>query len=363
MHISAERIAQIEARRDEVQASMTRADLPADEFVRLSKEYAEIEPVANAAHEVRRLRQELAALEFMAGGDDPDADPLMREMAQEEMQVLKGKLPDAERALALHLIPRDSADARPAMLEIRAGTGGDEAALFAGDLFRMYQRYADTQGWRMEMMSANASEQGGFKEVVASVTGAGVFAKLKFESGVHRVQRVPVTESGGRIHTSAATVAVLPEPEEVDVQIADADLKIDIYRASGAGGQHVNTTDSAVRITHLPSGIVVTQQDERSQHKNKAKAMQVLRARIYEMERDRAHSEQAGARKAMVGSGDRSERIRTYNFPQGRVTDHRINLTLHRLPEILEGPGLGEVVDALIAEDEAARLAQLDGVA
>ena len=334
MHISAERIAQIEARRDEVQASMTRADLAPDQFVRLSKEYAEIEPVAAAARELRRLRQELSALEMMTGGDE--ADPAMREMAQEEMQLLRNQLPRAERALALQLLPRDAADARPAMLEIRAGTGGDEAALFAGDLFRMYQRYADSQGWKMELLSANASEQGGFKEVVASINGAGVFARLKFESGVHRVQRVPVTESGGRIHTSAATVAVLPEPEEVDVQIADSDLKIDIYRASGAGGQHVNTTDSAVRITHVPTGIVVTQQDERSQHKNKAKAMQ--------------------------GSGDRSERIRTYNFPQGRVTDHRINLTLHRLPEILEGPGLAEVIDALIAEDEAARLAQLDGV-
>ena len=362
MHISAERIAQIEARRDEVQASMTRADLPPEEFVRLSKEYAEIEPVARAAHEVRRLRQELLALEQMAGGEGAEADPAMREMAQEEMQLIKARLPAAERALALQLLPRDSADARPAMLEIRAGTGGDEAALFAGDLFRMYQRYADAQGWKMEMISANAAEVGGFKEVVASIAGTGVFAKLKFESGVHRVQRVPVTESGGRIHTSAATVAVLPEPEEVDVQIADSDLKIDIYRASGAGGQHVNTTDSAVRITHLPSGLVVTQQDERSQHKNKAKAMQVLRARLYELERERAAATQAGARKAMVGSGDRSERIRTYNFPQGRVTDHRINLTLHRLPEILEGPGLSEVIDALAAEDEAARLAQLDGV-
>jgi len=362
MHISAERIAQIEARRDEVQASMTRADLAPEEFVRLSKEYAEIEPVARAAHEVRRLRQELLALEQMAGGEGAEADLAMREMAQEEMQLIKARLPAAERALALQLLPRDSADARPAMLEIRAGTGGDEAALFAGDLFRMYQRYADAQGWKMEMISANAAEVGGFKEVVASIAGTGVFAKLKFESGVHRVQRVPVTESGGRIHTSAATVAVLPEPEEVDVQIADSDLKIDIYRASGAGGQHVNTTDSAVRITHLPSGLVVTQQDERSQHKNKAKAMQVLRARLYELERERAAATQAGARKAMVGSGDRSERIRTYNFPQGRVTDHRINLTLHRLPEILEGPGLSEVIDALVAEDEAARLTQLDGV-
>jgi peptide chain release factor 1 len=363
MSISPERIAQIEHRRDEVQASMTRADLPPEEFVRLSKEYAELEPVANAAHEVRRLRQELKALEYMAGGEDPDADPLMREMAQEEMQLLKDKLPEAERTLALQLLPRDSADARPAMLEIRAGTGGDEAALFAGDLFRMYQRYADEQGWKMELISANAAEVGGFKEVVASVNGTGVFAKLKFESGVHRVQRVPVTESGGRIHTSAATVAVLPEPEDVDIQINEAtDLRIDVYRASGSGGQHVNTTDSAVRITHLPTGLVVTQQDEKSQHKNKAKALKVLRARLYETERDRTQSEQAGARKAMVGSGDRSERIRTYNFPQGRVTDHRINLTLHRLPEILEGPGLAEVVNALIAEDEAARLAQLDGV-
>ena len=359
--ISAERIAQIEARRDEVQARMASPDLDPSDFVRLSKEYAELEPVAAAAGEVRRLRQELHALEQMAGGEDAEVDAEMRAMAQEEMQLLKDALPGAERALALQLLPRDAADARPAVLEIRAGTGGDEAALFAGDLYRMYQRYADSRGWKMEMISANASEVGGFKEIIASITGTGVFARMKFESGVHRVQRVPATESGGRIHTSAATVAVLPEPEEVDVAINDNDLKIDIYRASGAGGQHVNTTDSAVRITHLPSGIVVTQQDERSQHKNKAKAMQVLRARLYEMERERTQSEQAGARKAMVGSGDRSERIRTYNFPQGRVTDHRINLTLHRLPEILEGPGLDEVVGALIAEDEAARLAQLDG--
>ena len=360
MHISAERIAQIEARRDEVQASMTRADLPADAFVRLSKEYAEIEPVARAAHEVRRLRQELAALDYMTGGADADADPLMREMAQEEMQILKSQLPAAERALALQLLPRDSADARPAMLEIRAGTGGDEAALFAGDLFRMYQRYADSVGWKMELMSANPSEAGGYKEVVASVTGTGVFAKLKFESGVHRVQRVPVTESGGRIHTSAATVAVLPEAEEVDVQIDEAkDLRIDVYRSSGPGGQSVNTTDSAVRITHLPTGLVVIQQDEKSQHKNKAKALKVLRTRLYEAERERLAAERSGTRRAMVGSGDRSERIRTYNFPQGRVTDHRINLTLHRLPEILQGE-MDELLGALIAQDEAERLATLD---
>ena len=360
MHISPERIAQIEARRDEVQASMTRADLAPDAFVRLSKEYAEIEPVARAAHEVRRLRQELAALDYMAGGVDADADPLMREMAQEEMQLLKSQLPQAERALALQLLPRDSADARPAMLEIRAGTGGDEAALFAGDLFRMYQRYADTQGWKMEQMTANASEAGGFKEIVASITGTGVFAKLKFESGVHRVQRVPTTEAGGRIHTSAATVAVLPEAEEVDVKIDDKDLRIDVYRSSGPGGQSVNTTDSAVRIVHIPTGLTVIQQDEKSQHKNKAKALRVLRTRLYEAERGRLHAERAGARKSMVGSGDRSERIRTYNFPQGRVTDHRINLTLHRLPEIVAGE-MDELIGALVAQDEADRLAQLDG--
>lgn len=358
MTISPARIAQIERRYEEAEAAMARPDLDAQAFVRLSKEYAELEPVVKAARVLSALHAEIADLDGLLSSGEADAE--MRALAQEELHDLRGRLPDAERALALQLIPRDAADARPAMLEIRAGTGGDEAALFAGDLLRMYQRYADEQGWRFEVISASTSEQGGFKEVIASVNGAGVFAKLKFESGVHRVQRVPVTESGGRIHTSAATVAVLPEPDEVDVQIDDKDLKIDIYRASGAGGQHVNTTDSAVRITHLPSGIVVTQQDERSQHKNKAKAMQVLRTRLYESERERAASEQAGARKAMVGSGDRSERIRTYNFPQGRVTDHRINLTLHRLPEILEGPGLADIISALIAEDEAARLAQLD---
>jgi peptide chain release factor 1 len=301
------------------------------------------------------MRAELASLAAL-----DETDPEMRALAEEEIARLREDLPDAEHRLAVAMLPRDSADLRPAMLEIRAGTGGDEAALFAADLYRMYERYAAERGWRVELISANASDIGGFKEVVANISGQGVFAKLKFESGVHRVQRVPVTESGGRIHTSAATVAVLPEPDEVDVQIEDKDLKIDIYRASGAGGQHVNTTDSAVRITHLPSGIVVTQQDERSQHKNRAKAMQVLRARLYEKMRDEAHGAEAEARKAMVGSGDRSERIRTYNFPQGRVTDHRINLTLHRLPEILEGPGLGELIDALIAEDQAKRLAAMD---
>ena len=287
-----------------------------------------------------------------------DADPEIRDMAEEELQDIRDALPVAERDLALRLLPKDAADERAAMLEIRAGTGGDEAALFAGDLFRMYQRYAELRGWKVEQISASEADVGGFKEVIASVTGQGVFARLKFESGVHRVQRVPATESGGRIHTSAATVAVLPEAEEVDVQINDADLRIDVYRSSGPGGQSVNTTDSAVRITHLPTGLVVIQQDEKSQHKNKAKALKVLRTRLYELERSRLADARSGARKAMVGSGDRSERIRTYNFPQGRVTDHRINLTLHRLPEILEG-AIEELVGALISEDEAARLGAL----
>lgn len=356
--ITPDRIAAIEARRDELQAAMARGDLASDQFVRLSKDYAELEPVAEAAGEVRRLRAEMANLVHML--EDPESDADIREMASDELGELRERIPAAERALALRLLPKDAADERAAMLEIRAGTGGDEAALFAGDLFRMYQRYAEDRGWRVELISASAADLGGYKEVVASVTGQGVFARLKFESGVHRVQRVPATESGGRIHTSAATVAVLPEAEEVDVQIDDKDLRIDVYRSSGPGGQSVNTTDSAVRITHLPSGLVVIQQDEKSQHKNKAKALKVLRTRLYELERDRLASARAGARKSMVGSGDRSERIRTYNFPQGRVTDHRINLTLHRLSEILEGPGLEELISALISEDEAARLAALD---
>ncbi|HEX8420802.1 MAG TPA: peptide chain release factor 1 [Sphingomonas sp.] len=353
--ISPDRIAQIEARRDELQAQMATGDLPSDRFVAVSKEYAELEPVAQAAGLVRRLRAEADSLSYMAG----DADDELRAMAEEELRENKTALDTANRKLALALLPRDAADERSAMLEVRAGTGGDEAALFAGDLFRMYQRYAEAQGWRVEMISSSASDAGGFKEVVASVTGQGVFAKLKFESGVHRVQRVPVTEAGGRIHTSAATVAVLPEAEDVDVKIDDKDLRIDIYRSSGPGGQSVNTTDSAVRIVHIPSGLVVIQQDEKSQHKNKAKAMKVLRTRLYEAERERLHAERAGARKSMVGSGDRSERIRTYNFPQGRVTDHRINLTLHRLPEILVGE-MDDLIGALIAQDEAERLATLD---
>ena len=353
--ISAERISAIEARREELSAALSSGDLPADRFVQISKDYAEIEPVAAAAHEVKRLRAELDVLSGLAA--EPDLE--IREMATEEAATIREQLPLAERALALKLLPRDAADDRAAMLEIRAGTGGDEAALFGGDLFRMYQRYAELQGWRVELISASASDVGGYKEVIASINGSGVFAKMKFESGVHRVQRVPAAESGGRIHTSAATVAVLPEAEEVDVQIEDKDLRIDVYRSSGPGGQSVNTTDSAVRITHLPTGLIVIQQDEKSQHKNKAKAMRVLRTRLYELERERLASARSDARKSMVGSGDRSERIRTYNYPQGRVTDHRINLTLHRLPEILEGQ-LDELVGALSYEDEASRLAQLD---
>ncbi|MGJ0237196.1 peptide chain release factor 1 [Novosphingobium fluoreni] len=356
MSISEHRLQQLAGRLAELEARLASGKLEGDAFVAVSRDYAELEPVARVASEVLAMRAELESLAALS-----DPDPEMRALAEEEIARIKAELPEAERRLSLAMLPRDAADQRPAMLEIRAGTGGDEAGLFAADLYRMYERYAAEQGWRVEMISASASDVGGFKEVVANVAGTGVFAKLKFESGVHRVQRVPVTESGGRIHTSAATVAVLPEPTEVDVQINDGDLKIDIYRASGAGGQHVNTTDSAVRITHLPTGLVVIQQDQRSQHKNKDKAMQVLRTRLYEKMRDEAQGAEAEARKAMVGSGDRSERIRTYNFPQGRVTDHRINLTLHRLPEILEGPGLAEMIDALIAEDEAKRLAAMDG--
>jgi len=355
--ITPQRLAQIEARFAELQAMMASGDLDSEKFVAVSKEYAEIEPVAEAAAQVKALRDEQEGLAEMMASDDAE----MKAMASDEVDGVKKALAAAEHALALQLLPKDSADDRPAMLEIRAGTGGDEAALFAGDLYRMYTRYAEEQGWKVEMISANASEVGGFKEVVANIQGKGVFAKLKFESGVHRVQRVPETESGGRIHTSAATVAVLPEPEEVDIKIRSEDLRIDTYRASGAGGQHVNKTDSAIRITHLPTGLVVQCQDGKSQHKNKAQAMKVLAARLYEQERDAVQSEEAEARKSMVGSGDRSERIRTYNYPQGRVTDHRINLTLHKLPEIIEGTALGELIDALIAEDEASRLANLDG--
>ncbi len=354
MTIADTRLAQIAERFAQLEARLASGQLEGADFVAASRDYSELEPVAKASEAVREMRGELASLAAL-----DEADPDMRAMAEEEVARLRAELPAAEHALAIAMLPRDSADSRPAMLEIRAGTGGDEAALFAADLYRMYERFAAEQGWRIEPISISASDIGGFKEVVANIAGQGVFAKLKFESGVHRVQRVPVTESGGRIHTSAATVAVLPEPDEVDVQIDMNDVKIDIYRASGAGGQHVNTTDSAVRLTHLPTGLVVIQQDQRSQHKNKDKAMQVLRTRLYDLRRAEAHGAEAEARKAMVGSGDRSERIRTYNYPQGRVTDHRINLTLHRLTEVLDGAGLGELIDALAAEDQAKRLAAL----
>ena len=325
------------------------------EFARLSKEYAELEPVVAGIRALRAAQSEMADLAGLIA--DPETDAEMKEMAEAEFLDLKAGIPDMEMRLQRLLLPKDEADAKNAILEIRAGTGGDEAALFAGDLYRMYQRYAEKRGWSMEAIQANDTGIGGIKEVQASVAGRNVFARLKYESGVHRVQRVPETESSGRIHTSAATVAVLPEAEEVDIAIADNDLRIDIYRSSGPGGQSVNTTDSAVRITHIPTGIVVAIQDEKSQHKNKAKALKILRARLYEAERAARHAERAAARKSQVGSGDRSERIRTYNFPQGRVTDHRIGLTLYKIDQILAGEALDEIVDALTAHDEAERLA------
>jgi peptide chain release factor 1 len=322
------------------------------EIVRLSKEHAEMKPVADAVTALARARAEIEDLKLMA------ADPEMAAMAEEELRTLSERLPDMERDVALLLAPRDADENASAVLEVRAGTGGDEAALFAGDLFRMYSRYASTRGWRVEIDSATEGEAGGYKEIIATVTGDGVFGRLKFESGVHRVQRVPATEAGGRIHTSAATVAVLPEVEDVEIDIQDKDIRIDTYRASGSGGQHVNKTDSAVRITHLPTGIVVTS-SEKSQHVNRDKAMKNLRVRLYDLQRQQKDQARSDARKSQVGSGDRSERIRTYNFPQGRVSDHRINLTLHSLPQILEGE-LDPLLDALIAEDQAARLADLE---
>lgn len=324
------------------------------EYVKLSKEHAELAPVIAAVDAYRTVERELQEAEAMA--NDTSADSEMRHLAEEERAVLKSRFAELEHTLKLTLLPRDTADSSSAIVEIRAGTGGDEAALFAGDLLRMYQRYAQLQGWKTDILSLSESDLGGIKEAVMEVEGQGAFAKLKFESGVHRVQRVPVTEAGGRIHTSAATVAVLPEPEEVDIVIDDKDLRIDVFRASGAGGQHVNKTESAVRITHIPTGIVVAQQDEKSQHKNRAKAMKILRARLYEQQRASLHATRAADRKAQVGTGDRSERIRTYNFPQGRVTDHRINLTLYKIDRVMAGE-LDEFIDALTAEDQAARLA------
>jgi len=325
------------------------------EIVRLGKEHAELKPVADAVAALIKARAELVELEQMAeSADEPD----VAEMAREEFYALRERLPDVERDVALLLAPRDKDESASAIIEVRAGTGGDEAALFAGDLFRMYQRYASTRGWRVEVDSVTEGEMGGYKEIVASVTGDGVFGRLKFESGVHRVQRVPATEAQGRIHTSAATVAILPEAEDVDIVINESDLRIDTYRSSGAGGQHVNKTDSAVRITHLPTGVVVTS-SEKSQHENRRKAMANLKARLYDLQRQALDTARADNRKSQVGSGDRSERIRTYNYPQGRVTDHRINFTSYNLPRIMEGE-LDEIIDPLIAEDQAARLASLE---
>src|SRR5579863_1790570 len=354
MRLPQARLDQVLDRFREVEARMGAANDGA-EIVRLAKEHSQLKAVAEIAAELQRAGAERSDLEAMAVGEDAE----MAALAREDLAGLEGRLPDLERRLALLLAPGDADENASAILEVRAGTGGDEAALFAGDLFRMYQRYAALRGWRVEIDSVSEGEAGGYKEIIASIEGEGVFGRLKFESGVHRVQRVPQTETQGRIHTSAATVAVLPEAREVEIEINDADLRIDTYRSSGAGGQHVNKTDSAVRITHLPTGIVVTS-SEKSQHQNRARAMKVLKARLYEQKREALAAERSESRKSQVGSGDRSERIRTYNFPQGRVTDHRINLTLYNLPKVLEGEALDDVIGPLIAEDQAARLASLE---
>jgi peptide chain release factor 1 len=354
VHLPKARLEQVLDRFREVEARMG-ASAEGSEIVKLSREHAELKPVVEAVQALERARGEAPELEAMARA----ADAEMAALAREELAALNERLPRLEREVALLLAPKDKDENASAILEVRAGTGGDEAALFAGDLFRMYQRYAQLHGWRVEVDSASEGEAGGYKEIIAAITGDGVFGRLKFESGVHRVQRVPDTEAQGRIHTSAATVAVLPEVEDVEIEINEADLRIDTYRASGAGGQHVNKTDSAVRITHLPTGIVVTS-SEKSQHQNRARAMKVLKVRLYDMQREALDTARANARKSQVGSGDRSERIRTYNFPQGRVTDHRINLTLYSLPKVMEGEALDDVINPLIAEDQAERLASLD---
>ncbi|MDR1267135.1 MAG: peptide chain release factor 1 [Holosporales bacterium] len=338
----------------DLKEAMAEAAGETERFVALSKEFAELEPIVEGITEIQTMQAEIQRLEASLLSDQEDADFLA--LAKEELRRLQELHPERERALKVLLLPKDAFDAKNAILEIRAGTGGDEAGLFAGDLFRMYQRYAEARGWRVELLSLHENELGGVREVSANIQGNGVFLRLKFEMGVHRVQRVPETEASGRIHTSTATVAVLPEPEEVDVCLDEKDLKIDVMRASGAGGQHVNKTESAVRITHLPTGLVVYQQDERSQHMNKARAMKILRARLFELERSRKEAERAADRKDQVGTGDRSERIRTYNFPQGRVTDHRINLTLYKLDKVLTGEALDELIQALIRADQDARL-------
>jgi len=336
-----------------VQTQMSENPDP-ETYVKLASEYSELGPVVQQIGQLRAAQSELADLQDLVASDDAE----MKEIAEAEIPQICQSIEDLEQALQVLLLPKDSADSKNAILEVRAGTGGSEAALFAGDLFRMYQRHAETHGWKVEILSESPGEVGGYKEIVASIAGRGVFARLKFESGVHRVQRVPETESGGRIHTSAATVAVLPEAEEVDIEIRNEDIRIDTMRASGAGGQHVNTTDSAVRITHVPTGVVVMAA-EKSQHQNRASAMKELRSRLYDMERQKADQERADSRKGQVGSGDRSERIRTYNFPQGRVTDHRINLTLYKLDRMIQGEGLDEMLDALITDYQASQLAAL----
>jgi peptide chain release factor 1 len=349
------RLQQVMDRFDQVEARLG-ATAESDEIVKLSKEHSELKPVAEKARALKAVRAELDDLEAMM---EEGGDPEMAALAEDERDALKKKLPALEHEMSLLLLPKDKDDAANAMLEIRAGTGGDEAALFAGDLYEMYRRYCDLQGWKFELVSASDGDVGGFKEVIASISGNGVFGRLKFESGVHRVQRVPATESQGRVHTSAATVAILPEPEDIDIVINMDEVRVDTMRASGAGGQHVNKTDSAVRMTHEPTGIVVLCQ-EKSQHQNRARAIQILKAKLYEKEREEADALRADARKSQVGSGDRSEKIRTYNFPENRVSDHRIKLTLYKLQDILGGGSLDEVIGALIAEDEAARLAALE---
>lgn len=348
-----EKLATIKSRHEELAALMSAGNLSGDQFAKYSMEYAELDPVVEAINEYEAATTEIKDVEEML------KDPEMKEMATEEKYRLEKRIPELEQQIKLALLPKDEADSKNAILEIRAGTGGDEAALFAADLFHMYKGFAARMGWKMEIMEASESDIGGYKEIIAQISGNNVFQHLKYESGVHRVQRIPKTESGGRIHTSAATVAVLAEAEEAEVDIRTEDLRIDTYRSQGAGGQHVNTTDSAVRITHIPTGVVVEMQEERSQHKNRAKAMTVLATRIYDMQRQKLADERAEDRKSQVGSGDRSERIRTYNYPQGRVTDHRINLTLYKLDEVVSGECLNEITEALTMEDQAAALAEL----
>jgi peptide chain release factor 1 len=352
--IPADKLDKLVSRWETVQGTLA-SGADQETYVRLSREFAELDPIVATITALRSAIRERQDLQHLI--DDPASETDMAALAEEEIGPLDAKIDELEQRLKAQLLPKDAADEKSAILEVRAGTGGEEAALFAADLFRMYQRYADAHGWKVNIISASESSTGGYKEIIANITGKGVFARLKFESGVHRVQRVPETEAQGRIHTSAATVAVLPEAEEVDIKIDDKDLRIDVFRASGPGGQSVNTTDSAVRITHLPTGLVVSQQDEKSQHKNKAKAMKVLRARLYDLERAKLDAERSQTRRSQIGTGDRSQRIRTYNFPQGRVTDHRIGLTLHSLDLVLEGRGLDEIIDALITEHQTSQLA------